>query len=184
MLITDLANIAGHEVQVNPALHTFRPVKDSAMDRNATDRVPKTLRLVAPLVAAAMLACLSGCQTLVTMPGADDINKSFESASDKITVQIRPANRKAINTEVALKPDMRLQDLIDNSKAKFRHKKAYIVRRSPSSGERHKLEATFGPNRRISMETDYAIQPGDRVVISEDTTSSFDRVIQAMLGRS
>ena len=79
---------------------------------------------------------------------------------------------------------MRLQEIVDSSKAPFRHKKAYVVRTSPKTGQQHKLEASFDTNRRVSMETDYAIQPGDRVVIAEDTTSSFDRVMKTMIGRN
>lgn len=78
---------------------------------------------------------------------------------------------------------MTLQQVVDRSKARFRNKLAYIVRTSPDTGETHKLEAKFGKNRRIMLQFDYAVQPGDRVVISQDTSTSFDRVMQSLLGR-
>ena len=139
--------------------------------------------LLQALLVTLLMGCFSGCQSLAKFPS---INKTDASGvtMDNVLVQVRPASRKARNVEVPMKPDMRLQDVVDASKAKFRNKLAYIVRQSPVTGENHKLEARFGSNRRISLETDYAIQPGDRVVVAEDTTSSFDRVMQAMLGRS
>lgn len=126
-----------------------------------------------------LLTSLTGCQTLVskTQPAPTD-------NPNMVTVQIRPSGRSPKNVQIPITPNMRLQDVVESSKANFRNKKAYISRTSPMTGERHKLEASFGKNRRISLETDYAIQPGDRIVVAEDTTSSFDRVMQSMLGRS
>lgn len=119
-----------------------------------------------------------GCQSMMTS------SSQAVPTTDKIVVQIRRANGKPKNVEVDLKPNMRLQDVVKASKANFRNKIAYIVRTSPTTGQQHKLEGSFDSNRRISLETDYAIQPGDRVVIAQDTTSSFDRVVKSMLGRS
>jgi hypothetical protein len=126
-----------------------------------------------------MIASLTGCQTLTSSSQAP-----VDTPPEKITVQIRAANRKPKNIQVALTPNMRLQDIVNGSKANFRNKTAYIVRTSPKTGEKHKLEANFGTNRRISLETDYAIQPGDRVVVAQDATSSFDKVMKSMFGRS
>jgi hypothetical protein len=126
-----------------------------------------------------MIASLTGCQTLTSNSQAP-----LDTPPEKITVQIRAGNRKPKNIQIALTPNMRLQDIVNGSKANFRNKTAYIVRTSPKTGEKHKLEANFGANRRISLETDYAIQPGDRVVVAQDTTSSFDKVMKSMFGRS
>lgn len=127
-----------------------------------------------------VLASLTGCQSMmVTAP-----SQTGATTNDKVVVQIRPANRKSKNVEITLTPDMRLQDVVNASKANFRNRTAYIVRTSPTTGQQHKLEASFGSNRRISLETDYAIQPGDRVVVAQDTTSSFDKVMQSVMGRS
>ena len=126
-----------------------------------------------------MFATLCGCQSLTTTAEAPR-----DVPADKIAVQIRPAGKKPRNIQLPLKPDLRLQEVINASKAGFRQKTAYVVRTSPKTGERHKLVASFGANRRVSLETDYALQPGDRVVIAQDTTSSFDKVMKSMLGRT
>lgn len=124
-----------------------------------------------------------GCQSLTS---GTKTNKpiDFAPGSETVVVQIRPSGRKPTNETVALKPNMRLQQILDELKVPFRNKLVHIARTSPSTGEPHKLEAVFGQNRRISLETDYAIQPGDRIVIAQDTTTSFDRVMKSLLGRS
>jgi hypothetical protein len=129
-------------------------------------------------VSLLVIAGLTGCQSLTTNQG------TIESQPETISVQIRASGRKPKNIQLPLTPNMRLQDVVNVSNANFRNKIAYVVRTSPSTGEKHKLQAQFGSNRRISLETDYAIQPGDRVVIAQDTTSSFDRVMKTMLGRT
>lgn len=128
---------------------------------------------------AVLVLNFAGCQTLMqsSMPTAG-------ASPEMVAVHIRPAYGKATNKEIPLEPNMRLQDVVNNSKANFRSKLAYIVRTSPETGEKHKLEGKFGSNRRITLDTDYAIQPGDRVVITQDTTTSFDRVMRSLLGRS
>ena len=138
--------------------------------------LPKTAGIV---LSIALLSSLTGCQSLMSQQkGVTEPNP------DMVTVQIRASNKAAKNVQVPVAPNMRLQDVVSQAKTSFRNKTAYIVRTSPKTGEQHKLTASFGKNRRISMETDYAIQPGDKVVIAEDTTSSFDRVMKSMLGRS
>lgn len=131
---------------------------------------------VGPLLVSVTLC---GCQSLTTTT-----ETLRDVPADKIAVQIRPAGKKPRNIQLPLKPDLRLQDVVNSSKPGFRNKSAYVVRTSPKTGEQHKLVASFGANRRISLETDYALQPGDRVVIAQDTTSSFDKVMKSMLGRS
>ena len=126
----------------------------------------------------ACLMAMSGCQTFMASP-----EKPPANSDEVVMVQIRKHSKKPSNLELPLKPNMRLQDVVKESKPGFRSKSVYIVRTSPKTGERHKLQASFGSNRRITMETDYAIQPGDRVVIAEDTTSSFDKVMRSLMGR-
>jgi len=126
-----------------------------------------------------MTASVCGCQSILISSRTGEA-----SSQENVVVQIRPAAGKPKNVEVLLTPNMRLQDVVSAAKPSFRKKTAYIVRTSPKTGEKHKLEATFGSNRRVTMETDYAVQPGDRVVIVQDTTTSFDQLMRSMVGRS
>lgn len=133
-------------------------------------------------VSILLIASLTGCQSLMSQSGPQP--QVPAENPNMVMIQVRAANRSAKNVQIPLVSNMRLQDVLNGTKSNFRNKNAYIVRTSPKTGDKHKLEASFGDNRRISLETDYAIQPGDRVVISEDTTSSFDRVLKSVLGRT
>ena len=128
------------------------------------------------------VALVAGCQSIATFPGQQ--TGSAAATGEGLVVQVRPASGKPRNREISVTEGMRLQEVVDAVKTNFRNKVVYIVRTSPKTGERHKLEASFESNRRISLHTDYAIQPGDRVVISQDTATSFDRVMKSMFGRS
>ena len=130
------------------------------------------------IIGIVCLMAVSGCQTFMASP-----QEPTSTSDEVVKVQIRKHSKKPRNLELPLKPNMRLQDVVKESKPGFRNKSVYIVRTSPKTGERHKLQASFGSSRRITMETDYAIQPGDRVVIAEDTTSSFDKVMRSLMGR-
>ena len=129
---------------------------------------------------AVIVLSFTGCQSPLMLSS----NQPEFADTEMIAVQIRPAHGKAKNVEIPLKPNMTLQDVINTTKSNFRNNLAYIVRTSPVTGEKHKLPGKFGSNRRVSLETDYAIQPGDRVVITQDTSTSFDRVMQSLVGRS
>ena len=98
-----------------------------------------------------------GCQSMI-----QSTPQGTASTQEMVSVRIQPAYGKPRSTQIPLKENMRLQDVVDGVRVGFHNKSALIVRTSPSTGERHKLEAQFGSNRRISLQTDYAIQPGDR----------------------
>ena len=124
-----------------------------------------------------VVATICGCQTMMQNP------QSISHTNEMVDVRIRPAYGKAKNQQIPLQENMRLQDVVDNVRKGFSNSQAYIVRTSPLTGEQHKLEGQFDNNGRISLQTDYAIQPGDRIVIMQDTSTSFDRVMKSVLGQ-
>lgn len=129
-----------------------------------------------------LLALVTGCQTLAT---GDAQQQPTPPAQGMITVEVRPAGGgKRSQKQVALQPNMRMQSLLDATKTGFRNTTMYIVRESPATGRKHKLEARFSSSRRISLETDYAIQPGDHVIIAQDTVGPMQKAVRSMLGRS
>ena len=143
-----------------------------------------TKRTVPGLLLFLCVVGLAGCQTLITKSGEPASTPGAEP-QHHVTVEVRPAHGTATKTQLVLSKNMRLQEVVAATKAKFRNKDIYIVRVSPQTGQKHKLSAVYDRvNRRITLETDYAIQPGDRVVIAQDTTTSLERVMKTFLGRS
>ena len=48
-----------------------------------------------------------------------------------------------------------------------------------------KMGATYDSGKKeITMETDYAIHPGDVVVVAENTTTGVERMLKGVLGRT
>ncbi len=132
-----------------------------------------------------ILCCfhLTGCQTLTTLTG--DKSPVPPPGQDTFTLEVRPSYGKATRKQVPLTQDLWLQETLAMSNAKFRNKDVFIVRVSPKTGQKHKLSAVYDrTNRRVTMETDYAILPDDLVVIARDTTSSLERVMTNVLGRN
>ena len=101
-------------------------------------------------------------------------------------VEMRSRLRRGATVEVPLSEDTRVQDVLDASRAtsKFRHLDVAILRPTPNASEPVlKLACRFdGKTRRIGWESDYAVLPGDRVLVREDTSEGLDKVIGSALG--
>ena len=101
-------------------------------------------------------------------------------------VEMRSRLRRGKTVEFPLSDDTRVQDVLDASRAtsKFRHLDVAILRPTPHASEPVlKLECRFdGKTRRIGWESDYAVLPGDRVLVREDTSEGLYRVICNALG--
>ncbi len=127
---------------------------------------------------------LTGCQTVFTAPG-EQATLIVAEPQNQVTVEVRPANGKSTEKQLVLSTNMRLQDAVAGTKTKFRNKHVYIVRVSPRTGQKHRLSAVYDrASRRVTMDTDYAIQAGDRIVIAQDTATSLERVMKHVFGRS
>lgn len=120
----------------------------------------------------ATLLCASlGCSTL-TVPGTLPFGKQSSADSAdvaKYTVEMHPTGGKTRTVEMKLDKVTRLSEALAESGAfkKFRRMNAYISRRSPKTGQNIALTAKFdGKSRRdITIETDYAIHPDDRIIV-------------------
>ncbi len=143
-----------------------------------------TKRTVPGLLLFLCVYGLTGCQSLFTAP-VEQAAPFVAKPQNQVTVEIRPANSKPTENQLVLTTNMRLQDAVAATKTKFRNKDVYILRVSPLTGQKHKLSAVYDrASRRVTLNTDYAIQSGDRVVIRQDTTTSLERVMKNFLGRS
>jgi hypothetical protein len=80
---------------------------------------------------------------------------------------------------------MHLQDALEKSGAakKIKRMELYVLRTPPQGGPRQRLTADYDSvKRRVAWESDYAVYPGDHVVVIEDNTSEFDRLVERCLG--
>jgi hypothetical protein len=103
--------------------------------------------------------------------------------ADKYTVEIRPASGKAEALPQSLTDHICVQEALEKSGAAKRFKRFEVELYRPLSGDRwHRMVLDFDrSNRRIPAENDYALQPGDRLIVIEDTSDIFDDVAQQVL---
>ncbi len=146
-----------------------------------------------PRLASAILLCAvcHGC-TAVPKPSSLALltSEKTESApapsAATCTVELRMNARRTKTVDVPLAEDTRVQDVLDASRAtsEFRNLDVVILRPTPEASEPIlKLACRFDHRKRqIGWESDYAILPGDRVMVREDPSGGFDKVMSSVLG--
>lgn len=150
---------------------------------------PRTCTLLATFVA---LSGLIGCAGFGNRP-EPTLNAEITPASaatgapapqaDKYTVEIRPASGKPEALPQPLTDHVCVQEALEQSGATKKFKRFEVELYRPLSGDRwHRMVLEYDrSNRRVPAENDYALQPGDRLIVNEDTSDIFDDVAQQVL---
>lgn len=148
---------------------------------------------LAPLVAV-LLATSSGC---LSLDPAGLKGKLFVSEQDvepaatapvmgTVTVEFHKARGGVTHSvDVALTENMCVQDVIDQAKAGRYFGRCYIdlIRNLPN-GQPHVMKVAYDSDRaRVSHAANYALHPGDKVKVSEDTTDMFDDLLGKLTGK-
>src|SRR3954464_14986055 len=94
----------------------------------------------------------------------------------RYTVEIRPETGKPKSVEKPLTEPIHIQMAIEQSGAAKKFDRALIsVYRPLPSGGMHKMDLEFDPkSHRVAPEYDYAVLPGDRIVVTEDPRGFMD----------
>src|SRR5262249_13408342 len=88
----------------------------------------------------------------------------------KYVVEIRPEKGKPQAIEKPLTEPIHVQTAMDQTGALKKYNRSLIsIYRQLPSGGLHKMDLEFDrENKRVAPEYDYAILPGDRIVVTED----------------
>lgn len=143
---------------------------------------PADYRRLSILGLAAILTGFTGCSmfkehaapklTAEVTPGpAHDA-----APTAKYTVEIRPEGGKPQTVEKPLTETIHVQKAIEQTGAakKFDRASVDVYRPLPTGGW-HKMTLEYDHDAHaIPPEYDYAVLPGDRIVVTEDTTTVFD----------
>lgn len=145
-------------------------------DLRMTNRLP-TFTLPALLMVLTGL----GCQTFSgSGPDATEIGGMPEQPMIMVDMQSGESTEKSVKLPLASAPT--LQAAVDQSKATRKFKRFHIaISRLPQKpgGQPQTLVSKYDHvSKKIPFDSDYALRPGDRVVIVEDKTS----VVDDMLG--
>jgi hypothetical protein len=133
-----------------------------------------------------LVAAGTGCSMLGGKDAGnllDDKPIAAEPASSYQVVFV-PTNGKPTQVQRTLSGQMHVQDAIAQTGAekKFRRIKVELVRPLPSGGV-HRVECDYDrATKRITPEFDYALLPGDRIMVHEDPTNLIDDMLSSALG--
>jgi hypothetical protein len=103
--------------------------------------------------------------------------------SAKYVVEIRPEGGKAKSVEKAITEPIHVQTAIEQTGAakKFARAEVALFRPLPSGGW-HKMHLEYDrESHSIPPEYDYAVLPGDRIIVTEDSTTIMDDLMQRAL---
>lgn len=141
------------------------------------------------LFLAAVACALGGC----TSWGKQDLSRKAEllpgdgqpaAPLEAYYVIFQPENGKAEQLERTLSGQLHVQDALSQVGAakKYRRFTVELWRKLPSGGI-HKIPLEYDRgNKRVTPEFDYALMPGDRIVLREDPSTIIDDMLQSALG--
>ena len=138
---------------------------------------PITASLGWILVAAVF--CLSGCAMF-----NGERQKQTGPAPGQCSVELKSATGKVQVGHLDLAADATVQSVLEKTKADRKYSRATIaLQRKLPSGEWHKMGVDYDSGtRRVDPLHDYHVQPGDRVVVTEDTTNGLDDLMKDQTG--
>lgn len=135
-----------------------------------------------------LLIAANGCANLTPSAALPFINQGTAEAEPAPTatcwVEMRPVSGKAKKIQLPITQDMRVDQVLDDSRVSFRQMDVFILRQSPEDPNQHvKLEIRFDRDTgQVKWDTDYAIHPDDRIIVKEETLTVFDEAYNALLG--
>lgn len=102
----------------------------------------------------------------------------------KFIVEMRDSDGKAKATEHSIAGPLNAHDALTQAKAlkEFSRMKIELVRPLPS-GSWHRMPVDYDRSiKRVAAESDYAILPGDRLIVTEDTSNIFSDMLDSASG--
>lgn len=141
--------------------------------------------------------CFATALTLFSLSGCAAF---APKATPKLTAQVTPGSttaeapqgyivefrdsdgRKVGATEKPMSGQVHVQEALKETRAlnKWNRCKLDLIRQLPAGGE-HRMKVEYGlSNKRVDPENDYQLHPGDRIVVTEDTTTPLDELLQKL----
>ena len=102
------------------------------------------------------------------------------------TVELHAEGKKPEARQAALEGEVYVQQVLEKSGAmkRFRRMNIEVVRTTPQ-GNRHKMAVAFDrAARKIEPQNNYCLHPGDVIVVSEDSSTIIDDMLQSVSGNS
>jgi hypothetical protein len=103
----------------------------------------------------------------------------------KYSVEIYPDAGQPQRVEAALDGTTFVQGALEKTGAtkRFRKMNVFVIRANSDGAGKHRMDVTYdSAKRRVASDTDYALHPGDRIVVVEDTSTFVEKMLGPMLG--
>ena len=133
---------------------------------------------------AVMTVAQSGCSTLNTLASKPIPPMPEESANGMYMVDFVPFVGKSTSFKGQIRGNMTVQNALEESEAfkRVRNAKITIYRIVRGSGKPLKLPVTLMRGRRqVKFEEDYALHPGDRIVVETKGAAGLDQVLDNLM---
>ena len=106
-------------------------------------------------------------------------------SEEKYAIELHPSEGKPTVIEKTLTGGeaMHVQDALEATGAHKKYKRFFLelMRPMPSGGWHEMTLAYDRPSKRVAPEFDYAVLPGDRIVITQDPSTLFDDIVEPVL---
>ena len=140
------------------------------------------------VVTTSLLTLASGCQTLTlgNLTGADSLPNAATSPGEKgptYTVQYHPSEGRPEKVEVPWEEGVCLQDALVRAEAlkRFRRANVELYRKPPDQELYCRMEVHYERSKRaIPPLYNYAVHPGDRLVVTEDPSDAVDDMLDSL----
>ncbi len=140
---------------------------------------------ILPIFALLVVQGSVGCSSLQSAPAMPLATDTETTTVDDplVVVELRGGGEKPDYLRAPLKESMLVQDALKGSGAirRFKRMDIVLVRRAPG-GQKLRLPIRYNANlRRVVDENNYALYGGDWLEVTQDTSSSFDRMVEHAL---
>jgi hypothetical protein len=151
----------------------------------------KACRIYPVLLLALLPLATSGCVSMGTFTTALDGwvpsgGRRLVEDEPRIFVELRPSVGSRVRKAYPIDRDLVVQDALDLARAssKFAKMNVYVYRQDPS-GRKVKFGADYDvAKRRVKYESDYALHPGDTIVVEEDASNALTETLDRISGNS
>jgi hypothetical protein len=156
-------------------------------------RLRRSSALCRTVGAVATLFAIIGCQSVnpelaklgdMTASPAKPLDEHSVEEGRKFFVEFREKGKQPQIAQIALPDVLYVQQALEQSGAlgRFRRMKIEIYRHLPNGGG-HRLDIPFDRAKRsVPPSGDYAIHPNDRIVVTEDTSTMVDDMLESLGG--
>lgn len=137
-----------------------------------------------------LAAIASGCATLPSGKSAEDVDAAAALAGGAgaspevaatLDMEIRAAGKDPEFRKLPLQGALHVQDALEQAELtrRFRRMNLYVMR--PTEGRLAKLDIEYKHTaRRVDPLYDYALRPGDHLVVTEDTSTALDDLMSGI----